>query len=105
MALLVHEKNIYINQWLCARHSLPELFSFYKLCQEWGVEVAQINGSFTVECAELTGSDGVNHTHMVYQEVWSNAAVGQQERKAGWGQNRRERTAGRTVSPHLHLVS
>lgn len=36
---------------------------------------------------------------MVYQEVWSNAAVGQQERRAWWGQNRRERTAGRTVIP------
>lgn len=32
---------------------------------------------------QLTSSDRVNHTHMVYQEVWSNAAVGQQERE-GW---------------------
>lgn len=48
---------------------------------------------------QLPGSDRVNHTHMVYQEVWSNAAVGQQERRAWWGQNRRERTAGRTVIP------
>lgn len=32
---------------------------------------------------KLTSSDRVKHTHMVYQEVWSNAAVGQQERE-GW---------------------
>lgn len=25
--------------------------------------------------------------------------------KAGWGQNRRERTAGQTFSQHLHLVT
>lgn len=34
-------------------------------------------------CVELPSSYRVNHTHMVYQEVWSNAAVGQQERE-GW---------------------
>lgn len=31
--------------------------------------------------------------------IWSNAAVGQQERRAWWGQNRRQRTAGRTLIP------
>lgn len=47
----------------------------------------------------LPGSDRVNQTHMVDREVWSNAAVGQRERRAWWGQNRRERTAGRTEIP------
>lgn len=75
--------------------TLPKYFT-----QVWLQTYICVWHIFTLkQCVDLLSSDRVNHAHMVYQEVWSNAAVGQQERKAGWEQNRRARTAGRTVSP------
>lgn len=54
----------------------------------------------------LPSSDGVNHTHMAYREVWSNAAVGQQER-GGWVGAEQKGEDSRVRQPllHLHLVS
>lgn len=56
---------------------------------------------FGVECVPLSSSDRVNHTHMVYQELWSNAAVGQQERGGrGGGRAEGRGQRGLTHSPN-----
>lgn len=46
----------------------------------------------------IPGTDGVNHTHMVYQEVWPNAAVGQQEREGWVGAEQKGEDSGADLS-------